>query len=157
MIFWEAWDEERNCGPDRETEEELLQIILGIMKPYNMHHVPSEEMPELDVKNFYLCQVGEQYVGAAGYKMQDATTGKTTLLAVLPESAGQGIGLKLQQLRVHKMKELGAKEIITNSDRPKTITWYKKQGYEEVGKLKKLHSFGSDEVDHWTTLRLKVN
>lgn len=143
-----------------ETPEELKKIILSIMEPYNMHRVPSPEMEDLDLTCFYLAIINESQevkcVGAAGYKMLDAETGKTTLLAVLPEYSKHGIGKKLQEARVSKMRSLGARKVITNADREESIAWYKKQGYFEIGTLPKLHSFGLDSVDHWTTLQLNL-
>lgn len=149
------------CGPMGESAQEMRTIILNIMEPYNMHHVPSLEMDELELDKFYVALVrhhrtGLEYAGAAGYKMLDASTGKTTLLSVLPKYAKQGIGQKLQDARVDAMRQLGATQIITNADRPDSIAWYKKQGYQEIGKLKKLHSFGLDTVEEWTTLKLKL-
>jgi hypothetical protein len=59
----------------------------------------------------------------------------------------------LQELRMEKMREAGAKRVITNADRPETIAWYKRHfGYREVGETPKLHEFGLPDVDHWTTL-----
>lgn len=144
-------------GPFGETPAEIRSYILDIMKPYNMHHVPSEEMEELDLNCFYLA-ISEKgkYVGACGYKIMPDGSGKTTLLSVLPEFAKHGIGLALQKARVNQMTKLGVKHVITNADRPETIAWYKKQGYYAVGQLPKVHSFGLDTVPHWTTLRLDL-
>lgn len=144
-------------GPKGEPAEEILSIILKLMEPYNMHHVPSEEMPELEINKFFLAEVDNKYVGASGYKMVGPTAGKTTLLAVDALYARRGIGSALQKIRVAKMKQLGATSIITNSDRPATIAWYKKQGYQEVGKIPKAHSFGWEGADSWTTLELKLD
>lgn len=56
------------------------------------------------------------------------------------------------------MHEAGVKTLTTNADRPDTILWYKKHyGYRPVGTLKKLCSFGLDDVDHWTTLRTDLD
>lgn len=137
--------------------DNLRQKILDVMSCYNMHHVPSAEMDELDLNCFFIALVGEELVGASGYKMLNTTTGKTTLLAVTPAYSKHGIGLALQQARVKRMKELGAKKIITNADRPETITWYKKQGYVEIGKLPKIHEFGLPHVQEWTTLQLNCS
>lgn len=133
----------------------LLRIeILHLMEFYNMHHVPSKEMPELDLNNFFLAIYHGLVVGAAGYKMTSPTTGKTTLMAVHPRMAGRGIGKLLQQARMEEMAKLGAQSIITNADRPKTIEWYKKYfGYKEIGKLQKIHPFGLPDISFWTTLQ----
>lgn len=143
-------------GPKGETEHQIREIILELMRPYNMHHVPSPEMPGICVKNFFLAEVDNRYVGASGYKMVTEKQGKTTLLATHQDYSGQGVGSALQKARIDRMKSLGAIEVITNADRPKSISWYKKQGYQEVGSLLKLHSFGWDGADRWTTLMLKI-
>lgn len=143
-------------GPKGESLEELHDIILYLMQPYNMHHVPSPEMPNLEIDKFFLAEVDDKYVGAGGYTMIDGQ-GKTTLLAVAPECAGMGVGYALQQARVEKMRKLGATQVTTNADRPASIAWYKKQGYEEIGSLDKICDFGWAEADKWTTLLLKLS
>jgi len=40
--------------------------ILDIMEIWNMHHVPSEEMPELDISCFFVARVSGHIAGAAG-------------------------------------------------------------------------------------------
>lgn len=127
--------------------------ILRLLEPYNMHHVPSPEMPELDPRFFYVAEVDGSIVGAAGFKLLSPEAGKTTLLGVDPALSGKGIGLALQAKRMAALKSLGCEKITTNADRPETIRWYRKHfGYRPVGSLRKMHSFGLPDVDHWTTL-----
>ena len=131
--------------------------ILKVLKSANMHHIPSKEMPELDLSLCFVARAGGDVVGIGGYKMLSATQGKTTLLAVDPNYRHMGIGEALQLKRMEKMMALGAKKIITNADRPEAIAWYKRHfGYKEVGTLKKFHEFGLPDVDHWTTLELDI-
>ena len=131
--------------------------ILAVMEPWNMHHVPSEEMAELDLACFFVATEGDRIVGASGYAIIGPGQGKTTLMAVLPECKGTGIGKALQDVRLEAMAANGVHTVTTNADRPKTIDWYKRlYGYREVGTLPKLHSFGLDDVDHWTTLELDL-
>lgn len=131
--------------------------ILSVMKPWNMHHVPSKEMEELDISCFFVATIEDKIIGASGYKMIAETIGKTTLLGVLPEHNGKGVGKFLQDARLKAMHELGAKTVITNADRSSTISWYKKNyGYYEIGKLKKVASFGDDAIDSWTTLEMNL-
>ncbi len=131
--------------------------ILEVMRPWNMHHVPSPEMEELDLSCFFVARIGDSIVGASGYKVLSQTIGKTTLLGVIPEYARYGIGIELQHARIEAMYHVGVKRIITNADRPKTIKWYKKHfGYKEVGTLKKVCSFGDPDIDHWTTIEMDV-
>lgn len=134
-----------------------LAAILDVMRPWNMHHVPSPEMERLELERCFVAEVDGRIVGAAGYTFVAPGHGKTTLLGVLPEHANLGIGRVLQQRRVEAMAAQGARKITTNADRPATIAWYKRHwGYREVGTLMKLHSFGDDAADRWTTLEMDV-
>lgn len=134
-----------------------LGAILAVMKPWNMHRVPSPEMEDLDLDCFFVARLEGRVIGAAGYKILSPTRGKTTLLAVLPECNRPGIGGRLQEVRLQAMSALGVKTVTTNADRPNVIDWYKKKfGYREVGTLAKLHSFGHPDIDHWTTLELDL-
>ncbi|MCP5140276.1 MAG: GNAT family N-acetyltransferase [Chromatiales bacterium] len=134
-----------------------LPAILEVMRFFNMHHVPSAEMPALDIDRFFVAKLDGKVVGAAGYTMLSPTEGKTTLLGVNPELSGLGIGKALQIARLEAMYELGAQTVLTNADIPDTIAWYKKHfGYLEIGRLKKIHSFGLEHVDHWTTIRMDL-
>jgi ribosomal-protein-alanine N-acetyltransferase len=131
--------------------------ILEIMRPWNMHHVPSAEMESLDLGCFFVAEADGLLIGASGYKLLGPGQGKTTLLAVLPEHLGSGAGAALQVKRLHAMAALGVHTVTTNADRPETIAWYKSRfGYREVGKLPKIHDFGRSDIDHWTTLELDL-
>ncbi|MBN2215513.1 MAG: GNAT family N-acetyltransferase [Bacteroidales bacterium] len=131
--------------------------ILKVMEPWNMHHIPSPEMEEIDLNCFFVARIGRKIVGASGYRILSQTLGKTTLLGVLPEYGQEGIGRMLQDARLRTMFRLGVKKVITNADRPQTIKWYKKHfGYREVGTLKKVSSFGDDNISHWTTLEMDL-
>lgn len=84
--------------------------------------------------------------------------GKTTLLAVMPECKGMGIGKELQYARMKEMHDKGVKVLTTNADRMDTILWYKKHfGYHQVGKLEKLMPFGLLDVNFWTTLETDLD
>jgi len=142
----------------RKAIDQDKDDILKVMLPWNMHHVPSQEMEELDISCFFVALIDNKIVGASGYKIISNQQGKTTLLGVLPEYNGKGIGKILQDRRIQAMYDLGMKSVITNADRPATIKWYKKHyGYYEIGKLKKLESFGDDSIDSWTTLEMDLN
>lgn len=141
----------------RKAEKDERDAILKVLEPWNMHHVPSPEMEELDLSCFFVAVEKDQIVGVSGYKMLESGDGKTTLLGVLPEFGGKGIGKILQDKRLLEMFEKGAKKVITNADRPATIKWYKKNyGYYEIGTLKKVASFGDDNIDHWTTIEMDL-
>jgi uncharacterized protein (DUF849 family)/N-acetylglutamate synthase-like GNAT family acetyltransferase len=127
--------------------------IIEVLKPWNMHHIPSREMDMIDFDTFFVAKIDGKIVGVSGYKILDEHHGKTTLLAVYPEFQGSGIGKALQDKRLEAMYQKGVKNVTTNADRPDIILWYKKHyGYKEIGKLKKIASFGLDDKDHWTTL-----
>ncbi len=135
-----------------------LAAILEVMRHYNMHHVPSPEMAELDLDCFFVAKIAGRIVGAAGYRITAPGEGKTTLLGVLPECSGMGIGKDLQHRRMQVMHAAGVKTLTTNADRPDTILWYRKHyGYRPVGTLQKFCSFGLDDVDHWTTLQTDLD
>jgi len=130
------------------------EAILQVMEQWNMHHIPSVEMEELDLEYFFVARSSSgRVLGASGYKILSKSQGKTTLLGVYPELSGLGIGKTLQLARFEAMHRAGVKKVITNADRPETIIWYKKHfGYYEIGTLKKQCSFGLESVDRWTTL-----
>ncbi len=127
--------------------------IMAVLKTVNMHHVPSPEMPEFDLACAFVARLDGRVVGVAGYKVLSPVAAKTTLLAVLPEVRGHGIGRLLQERRMDALAQLGVRTLTTNADRPETIAWYEKHfGYRRVGTLAKLHSFGREDIHEWTTL-----
>ena len=131
--------------------------ILKVMEPWNMHHVPSPEMEELDLSCFFVARVSGHIVGAAGYQLLTPEKGTTTLLGILPEFSGMGIGRDLQDARLDAMHKAGIKQVETYADRNETIIWYKKHyRYREKGTLKKLCDFGLPDVDHWTILEMDL-
>ncbi len=134
-----------------------FNMILEVLKPWNMHHVPSPEVEMIDFNTFFVAKVDDKIVGVSGYKILSETHGKTTLLAIYPHLQGTGIGKALQDIRLEVMYKVGLKKVTTNADSPNIILWYKKHyNYKEVGKLKKIASFGLNEVDHWTTLEMDL-
>jgi uncharacterized protein (DUF849 family)/N-acetylglutamate synthase-like GNAT family acetyltransferase len=140
------------AGPDD------LPQILEVMRPWNMHHYPSPEMEALDANSFFVAKVKGKIIGASGYTLLSQTLGKTTLLAVLPEYSGWGIGEELQNVRLKHMHQVGVKKVTTNADRPRVISWYiRRYRYKKIGTLKKLCSYGDPEIDSWTTLELDLD
>ena len=132
--------------------------MLAVLQTANMHHVPSEEMPELDWRCCFVARAGERVVGMSGYKMLSETVGKTTLdggrprLPTLrpwdatPDRASARHGALWARRRV-----------VTNADRPVTIAWYKKHfGYRQIGTDPKVHEFGDPDVHEWTTLEMDL-
>jgi 3-keto-5-aminohexanoate cleavage enzyme len=138
----------------QKAQESNRDDMLRILSFFNMHNIPSPEMEEFNYDQFLIAKVGGKIVGLAGWKVISPGEGKTTLMAVLPEYSGSGIGKDLQHRRMKILFDLGCKTILTNADRPETILWYKVHfGYKEIGTLKKLCSFGLDDVDSWTTIK----
>jgi 3-keto-5-aminohexanoate cleavage enzyme len=140
-----------------KAREDDMAGMLVVLKTANMHHVPSEEMPELDWRCCFVARTGERVVGICGYKMLSETAGKTTLMAVDPAYRRYGLGLRLQTTRLRAMAALGAKTVVTNADRPVTIDWYKKHfAYRQIGTDPKVHEFGDPNVHEWTTLEMDL-
>ena len=132
-------------------------LILDVMRPWNMHHVPSAEMADLDISCFFVARISGKLAGAAGYKLLSPKEGKTTLLGIRPEFSGMGIGRALQNARLEAMFDAGVRRVVTNADRQETILWYKKHyGYRQTGTLKKICDFSLSEIDHWTTLEMDL-
>jgi len=131
--------------------------MLAVLQTANMHHVPSEEMPELDWRCCFVAWAGERVVGMSGFKLMSETVGKTTLMAVDPAYRGYGLGTRLQTARLHAMVALSAKTVVTNADRLVTIDWYKKHfAYRQTGTVPKVHEFGDPDVHEWTTLEMDL-
>jgi uncharacterized protein (DUF849 family)/N-acetylglutamate synthase-like GNAT family acetyltransferase len=134
-----------------------FEEIVAVLRPWNMHHIPSIEMEMIDFDTFFVAKMDDRIVGVSGYKTLSEGSGKTTLLAVYPEFQGSGIGKALQDRRLEAMYKAGVKKVITNADRSDIILWYKKHyGYREIGRLEKQASFGLDEIRHWTTLEMDL-
>ena len=91
-----------------KASESDREAILEVMRPWNMHHVPSPEMEQIDLSAFFVARCGGKVVGAAGYKVTSQSMGKTTLLGVLPEFKGKGVGTALQRARCEAMHRVGA-------------------------------------------------
>jgi len=137
-----------------KAQEKDRPFIFRLLEQANMHYVPSEEMRELTYENYFVAKLGGQIVGFCGYKVLSPTEAKTELMVVDGKYRGRGIGYMLQTRRMEDMLRKGIKTVITNADLPATIEWYKKHfGYQEIGRLKKLHEFGARNIDHWTTLQ----
>lgn len=127
--------------------------VLRVLEMANFHHIPSDEMPELDLDRFFIAESDGVVVGVAGYKVLGEGRGKTTLMAVDPSYRGLGIGQQLQELRMQELLRAGCRIVTTNADLPQTIDWYIRHfGYRKVGILAKLHEFGDPSIDQWTTL-----
>ena len=140
-----------------KAKEEDRAFILKLLKQANMHYVPSKEMPELTYENYFVAKIDDEIAGFCGYKVLSPKEAKTELMVVDTKHRGKGIGYILQAKRMEEMKKLGIKTLITNTDLPDTIRWYKEKfGYKEIGKLKKFHEFGDPNINEWTTLTVDL-
>ena len=135
-----------------------LPAMMEVLRSANMHYIPSPEMPELDLHCCCVAEVKSGVAGMSGYKILSAREAKTTLMAVLPEFRGWGIGRALQEWRMRELSRRGIQLLLTNADRPETIAWYKRHfGYREIGSLPKEHEFGHPDIFRWTTLEVDLN
>ena len=135
-----------------------LPAIMKVLQSANMHFIPSPEMPGLDLQCCCVAEAKSRIVGMSGYKILSPSEAKTTLMAVLPEFRGWGIGLAMQKWRMDELCKHGIKSLLTNADRTETIAWYKRHfGYREIGSLPKEHEFGHPEISHWTTLQVDLS
>jgi N-acetylglutamate synthase-like GNAT family acetyltransferase len=144
----EVWIEiRRPLESDREG-------ILSVLGTANFDAIGSSEMPEFPLSDCFIALAGERIVGVGGYRILDADTAKTTLLAVDPAWRGRGIGARLQTARLEVMKEAGVKRIYTNTDDEAVIAWLERRhGFRRSGeRIAKLHAFGRADRDHWVNM-----
>ena len=67
--------------------------MLKVLETANMHHIPSREVPKLDWKYCFVATNKEgKIVGMSGWEPVNEKSCKTTLMAVLPECKGFGVG-----------------------------------------------------------------
>lgn len=131
--------------------------IINVLKPWNMHRIPSAEAEKIDFKCFFVAKIANKIVGVAGYKLLSDDKGKTRLLAVYPELQGTGIGKALQDARLEAMFAVGVKTVLSYPDRTEMIVWYKKHyGYIEIGKRKKLSDHSLTNVNYTQVLELDL-
>jgi ribosomal-protein-alanine N-acetyltransferase len=141
----------------RRAREADWPAIREVLATANFDQVPSPEMPDFDLGRAFVAEHDAALVGVAGYKLDGPGRGKTTLMAVLPDRRGLGIGQVLHELRLISMQRLGCATAITNADLPETISWYERKfGYRTVGHVPKVHEFGAPDIDQWTTIEVDV-
>jgi N-acetylglutamate synthase-like GNAT family acetyltransferase len=96
-------------------------------------------------------------VGVASYILHAGRFAETASLAVAPAWLGSLVGERLQNARLEEMRACGVERVRTESDRSEIIDWYvRKYGYRVIGTARKKHSFGLENVDHWTVLELDL-
>jgi N-acetylglutamate synthase-like GNAT family acetyltransferase len=139
----------------RPAKNEDINDIFAVLESANMHYIPSEEVPELNINETFVAEYNGKIVGIAGIKALDDDYAKTTVMAVYPEYRGLKIGNELQNYRMcYAYNKLNKKFIRTLSDRPHVIKWYQKYfNYKDMGiRVEKVHEFGDPDVNEWTVL-----
>jgi len=128
--------------------------LFEILESANMNHIPSMEMPSLNVNNFFVAVDNDHVIGIAGWNiLLEKQLAKTTLMVVLPHYRNCGVGYKLQYVRMKYLYEQNIKILLTYSDIDYVISWYiKKFKYKKIGYMEKLCDFGSLSTK-WTILK----
>jgi N-acetylglutamate synthase-like GNAT family acetyltransferase len=138
----------------RTAEESDREGILAVLRTANFDAIGSSEMPEFPLSDCFIAVSGGRIVGVGGYRILDADTAKTTLLAVDPAWRGRGIGAQLQAVRLEVMKAKGVRRIYTNTDDDSVIAWLERRhGFRRSGEvIAKVHPFGRPDRDHWVNM-----
>ncbi len=141
----------------RRPVAEHWTAMLAVLESRNFHHIGSVEMPEFPLSDCLIALVDGEVRGVGGWRILSETEAKTTLLAVHPDWAFLGLGLKLQSARLQVMKGMGIKSVTTNTDDPRVVRWLEKRhGFVRTGEtVPKEADFGNSDVTHWTTLRVE--
>jgi N-acetylglutamate synthase-like GNAT family acetyltransferase len=128
--------------------------ILAVLRTAEFHAIGSPEMPEFPLSDCFVAVADGRIVGVGGYRILDADTAKTTLLAVDPTWRGCGIGNMLQEARLRVMKGAGVKRIYTNTDDEAVIAWLERHyGFRRSGELiPKVSPFGRSDMQHWVNM-----
>ncbi len=142
----------------RRPKEDEWDRILEILKTANFHRIGGCEMPEFPLSDCFVAVAGRRVIGVAGYKILDATTAKTTLLAVDPERRRDAVGIALHGARQDFLRGRGIKTLYTNADDERVINWYMRHfGYEPTGKrIPKVESFGREDRSEWVNLKVEL-
>ena len=128
--------------------------ILAVLRTADFDAIGGPEMPEFPLSDCFVAVMDGKIVGVGGYRILDADTAKTTLLAVDPKCRGRGIGNLLQETRLKVMKGTGVKRIYTNTDDENVIAWLERHyGFRRSGELiPKVSPFGRADMDHWVNM-----
>jgi N-acetylglutamate synthase-like GNAT family acetyltransferase len=133
----------------RKAEYSDIDDILNVLNGYNFKVIKAVEgapidedygetitlynqVSEIDLRNGFVAVIDGRVVGFAHYKHLSEDTAKTTLITVLPEYAGLGVGKKLQLARMKDAYEKGYKKLITYCETPTVVDWYIKHFNYEI-------------------------
>ncbi len=142
----------------RRPREQEWERILEILKTANFHHIGGREMPAFPLSDCFVAVAEGRVIGVAGYRILDATTAKTTLLAVDPKHRHDAVGTVLQRARQDFLRGQGIETLYTNADDERVIEWYiRRFGYQPTGKrIPKVESFGRDDRSEWVNLKVEL-
>ena len=142
----------------RRPKETDWPRMLEVLETANFHHIGGPEMPSFPLSDCFVAELDGLVIGVGGYRILDATTAKTTLLAVDSRFRGHNVGGALQQARQDYLREQGIKELYTNADDERVVAWYLRLfGYERTGKrIPKEAPFGRSDKDEWINLVTKL-
>jgi len=116
----------------RFARPEEIPAITELMRPYNMHHIPSPEMGPLDYKCFIVAEQNGRLLGAAGYTFLSDDVGKRRSWPCVPTAPVWGWAGNCKPDACRFCAASAASKSLTNADRPETIAWYKQHfGYRE--------------------------
>jgi N-acetylglutamate synthase-like GNAT family acetyltransferase len=127
----------------RKAVESDIEGILQVLGYYNFKVVNAVDgsvidddydkqitlynhVSELNLQNAFLSIKDGNIVGFSHYKLLENDVAKTTLLTVLPECRGLGLGEKLQVARMRAAYDEGCRKLITFCETPSTVNWYVK-------------------------------
>ena len=127
----------------RKAEEADIDGILNVLRCYNFKVIKAfdgapidedygetitlyNQVSEIDLRNGFVAVIDGKIVGFSHYKHLHEATAKTTLITVLPEYAGHGLGKELQLARMKEAYEKGCKELITYCETRTIVDWYVK-------------------------------
>jgi ribosomal protein S18 acetylase RimI-like enzyme len=141
----------------RPREDEWPQM-LAVLESANFHRIGGKEMPAFPLSDCFVAVADGRVVGVGGYRVLDATTAKTTLLAVLPAYRGRAVGAALQQTRQDHLARQGIRRLYTNVDDERAVAWYTRRfGYKPTGKrTPKVEPFGRDDRREWINLMVEL-
>ena len=127
----------------RKAKESDIKGILDVLSHYNFKIINAadgspidndhadiitlyNQVSEIDLENAFVALHDGKIAGFCHYKHLDGDTAKTTLITVLPECRGLGLGEKLHLARIKKARKKGYKKLITFCETPATVDWYVK-------------------------------
>lgn len=144
----------RNILVERPTKADLPRI-MEILQAVNYHRIGGAEMPAFPLEDCFVARLDDgRIAGVAGYRVLDARTAKTTLLAVDPAFRRMGAGEALQLARMDFLRARGIRQLFTNCDDEQVINWYENHfGYRRTGgRIPKVEPFGRADKNEWITL-----